>query len=148
MGSRRRRLENRRARGGACFADRLGRSHFHGHGLPEKQDRVLVCFDRATGNILWQQTVVHGPLERLHPENSYASGTPATDGKRVYVNFRVGDEIVVAAHDAATGKQLWLVRPGTHESEWGFSNVPVLYKDKVIINGDSKGKSFSDRAKP
>jgi outer membrane protein assembly factor BamB len=111
-------------------------------GLPEKQDRQLVCFDRATGNILWQQTVVHGPLERLHPENTHASGTPATDGRRVYVNFRVGDEIVVAAHDATSGEQLWSVRPGTHEGEWGFSNAPLLYKDKVIIDGDSKGKSF------
>jgi outer membrane protein assembly factor BamB len=110
--------------------------------LPEKQDRVLLCFDRGNGDILWQKTVVHGPLEKLHPENSYASGTPATDGKRVYVAFRVGDEIVVAAHDAARGKQLWLVRAGTHEGEWGFSNSPVLYKDKVIIDGDSKGASF------
>ena len=108
----------------------------------EKQERVLVCFDRGTGNIRWQETVVQGPLEKIHKENSCASGTPATDGKRVYVNFRVGDEIVVAAHDATTGKQLWLVRPGTHTGEWGFSNVPVLYKDKVIIDGDSKGNSF------
>jgi outer membrane protein assembly factor BamB len=115
---------------------------FTATALAEEQDRMLVCFDRANGNIVWQQTVVHGPLERLHPENSYASGTPVTDGKCVYVNFRVGDEIVAAAHDAASGKQLWLIHLGTHESEWGFSNVPVLYKDGVIINGDSKGKSF------
>jgi outer membrane protein assembly factor BamB len=83
-----------------------------------------------------------GALEKINPENSHASGTPATDGKRVYVNFRVGDEIVVAAHDAADGKQLWLVRPGTHTGEWGFSNEPVLFKDKVIVDADSKGKSF------
>ncbi len=70
--------------------------------LPEKRDRVLVCFDRITGNLLWQKTVVHGPLEKLHPENSHASGTPATDGKRLYAVFRVGDEIVVAAHDTAS----------------------------------------------
>jgi hypothetical protein len=110
--------------------------------LPEKKDRILVCFDRATGKLLWQQTVVNGPLEAIHPENSYASGTPVTDGKRVYVNFRVGDEIVAAAHDITDGKQIWLVRPGTHAGEWGFSNVPVLYKDKVIVDGDSKGDSF------
>jgi len=54
----------------------------------------------------------------------------------------VGDEIVVAAHDFASGRQLWLVRPGTHVGEWGFSNEPVLYKDKVIVDGDSKGDSF------
>ncbi|MCX6903947.1 MAG: PQQ-binding-like beta-propeller repeat protein, partial [Verrucomicrobia bacterium] len=86
--------------------------------------------------------MVHGPLEKIHQENSYASGTPATDGKRVYVVFRVGDEIVAAAHDFTDGKQLWLVRPGTHVGEWGFSNEPVLYGDKVILDGDSKGDSF------
>jgi hypothetical protein len=110
--------------------------------LPETQERILLCLDRSSGKILWQQTVVRGPLERLHKENSHASGTPATDGERVYVTFRVGDEIVVAAHDLASGKQLWLVRPGTHAGEWGFSNEPVLFQDKVIVDGDSKGDSF------
>jgi outer membrane protein assembly factor BamB len=110
--------------------------------LPATQERVLLCLDRATGKMLWQETVVRGPLPALHKENSHASGTPATDGERVYVTFRVGDEIVVAAHELASGKQLWLVRPGTHTGEWGFSNEPVLYKDKVILDGDSKGDSF------
>jgi len=111
-------------------------------GMADTKERVLLCLDRNTGKILWQQTVVQGPLEKIHKENSYASGTPATDGQRVYVTFRVGDDIVVAAHDLAGGRQLWLVRPGTHAGEWGFSNTPVLYKDKVIIDGDSKGDSF------
>jgi outer membrane protein assembly factor BamB len=92
--------------------------------------------------MLWQETVVKGPLEELHQENTYASGTPATDGERIYVAFRVGDDIIVAAHDVATGGQLWLIRPGTHKGEWGFSNSPVLYKDKVILDCDSKGDSF------
>jgi len=109
---------------------------------PATQERVLLCLDRASGKILWQQTVVQGPLEKLHKENSYASGTPATDGEQVFVTFRIGDEIVVAAHDFATGKQRWLVRTGTHVGEWGFSNEPVLFKDKVIVDGDSKGDSF------
>jgi outer membrane protein assembly factor BamB len=110
--------------------------------LANTRERILVCLDRATGKILWQQTVVQGPLEKLNKENSYASGTPATDGQRVFATFRVGDDIVVAAHELATGKQLWLVRPGTHSGEWGFSNEPVLYQDKVIVDGDSKGDSF------
>jgi len=110
--------------------------------FPEKLDRVLLCFDRATGQLLWQQTVVHGPLEAIHKENSYASATPATDGQRVYVTFRVGDDLVVAAHNFADGKQLWLVRPGTHVGEWGFSNEPILFGDKVLFDGDGKGDSF------
>ena len=111
-------------------------------GMIDTKQRILLCLDRETGKILWQQTVVTGPLEKLHKENSHSSSTPATDGRRVYVTFRVGDDIVVAAHDFADGRQLWLVRPGTHAGEWGFSNEPVLYKDKVIIDGDSKGDSF------
>ncbi|MFH1715821.1 MAG: PQQ-binding-like beta-propeller repeat protein [Planctomycetota bacterium] len=110
--------------------------------LPATLERVLLCLDRNSGEILWQQTIVQGPLPKIHKENSHASGTPATDGERIYVTFRVGDEIVVAAHDFAGGKQLWLVRAGTHAGEWGFSNEPVLFKDKVIVDGDSKGDSF------
>ncbi len=110
--------------------------------LTATKERVLLCLDRTSGRILWQQTVVQGPLEKLNKENSHASGTPATDGERVYAAFRVGDDIVVAAHDLASGKQIWLVRPGTHTGEWGFSNEPVLYQDKVILDGDSKGDSF------
>ena len=47
--------------------------------FPEKLERALLCFDRATGKILWQQTVVRGPLEKINPENSHASGTPDWD---------------------------------------------------------------------
>ena len=108
----------------------------------DAKERILLCLDRNTGGLLWQQTVVQGPLEKLHKENSHASSTPATDGTRVYVSFRVGDDIFVAAHDLASGEPLWRVRPGTHKGEWGFSNSPVLFKDKVIFDGDSKGASF------
>lgn len=115
---------------------------FTATALPATQERVLLSLDRNTGKILWQQTVARGPLEKIHKENSYASGTPATDGERLYAAFRVGDEIVVAAHAFADGKPLWRVKAGTHVGEWGFSNEPVLFKDKVILNGDSKGDSF------
>jgi hypothetical protein len=108
--------------------------------LLNQEDRVLLCFDRQTGKILWQQTVLHSPLEKIHAENSYASSSPATDGEQVYVSFLDGKEFVVAAYDFA-GKQLWLVRPGAFDSPHGFSNPPLLFKDKVILNGSSKGAS-------
>ena len=111
-------------------------------GLPATKERVLLCLDRTSGKILWQKTVVQGTLEKINKENSYASGTPVTDGERVYTAFRVGDDIVMAAHALANGEQLWLVRPGTHSGEWGFSNEPALYKDKVILDADGKGDSF------
>ena len=111
-------------------------------GITATKERVLLCVNRDDGKTIWQKAVVSGPLEKLHKENSYASGTPATDCERVYVTFRVGDDIVIAAHDATTGEQIWLRRPGTHKGEWGFSNSPVLFKDSVILDGDGKDKSF------
>jgi outer membrane protein assembly factor BamB len=107
----------------------------------ETKDRVLLCFDRNTGEMLWQKTVLQASLERVHRDNSYASGTPATDGEKVYVSFLDGPDVVVAAYDFS-GNQVWLVRPGTFSSPHGYSCSPVLYKDKVIINGSSKKDAF------
>ncbi len=107
----------------------------------DKQERALLCLDRKTGKILWQQTVLTSPLEKKHPENSYASCTPATDGERVYVTFLDIEQVAVAAHDF-TGKQLWLVRTGEFQNDHGFSASPVLWEDKVIVSAQSKKGNF------
>jgi outer membrane protein assembly factor BamB len=109
--------------------------------FPEKLERALVCLDRKTGKILWQRTVLTAPLEKKHPENSYASGTPATDGERVYAVFLDGEQVAVAAYDF-TGQQLWLARPGEFQNEHGFSSSPVLYEDKVIVSAQGKKGNF------
>ena len=109
--------------------------------LPETQERVLLGVDGHTGAILWQKIVVRSPLEAKHPLNSHASSTPATDGKLVYVAFLDQQEMVVAAYDFS-GEQKWLVRPGPFASKHGFCSSPILYKDKVIVNGDHDGESY------
>lgn len=109
--------------------------------MTETQEKQLLCYDTKTGNLLWQVTVLKSPLERKHPDNSFASGTPVTDGKSIFLSFLDGDSVVVAAFDFS-GKQLWMKRPGTYASPHGYSVSPILYKDKVIINGDSKGDAF------
>jgi len=109
--------------------------------LTDNQDRVLLSLDCSTGKILWQKTVVQSPLEPKHKLNSYASSTPATDGLLVYATFLDGNQIVVAAYDFA-GNRKWLVRPGAFESKHGFCSSPILFKDKVIVNGDHDGDSY------
>jgi hypothetical protein len=109
--------------------------------LTETQEKQLLCYDIKTGSLLWQVTVLKNPLERKHPDNSFASGTPVTDGKSIYLSFLDGDSVVVAAYDFS-GKQLWIKHPGTYASPHGYSVSPILYKDKVIINADSKGDAF------
>jgi outer membrane protein assembly factor BamB len=108
---------------------------------PNKQERQLLCLDALSGKILWQQDVIKAPLEKIHPENSYASSTPATDGQKVYLAFLDGKDIVAAAYDF-TGKQVWLSRPGKFSGQHGFAASPVLYDGQVILNCDSNEGSL------
>jgi outer membrane protein assembly factor BamB len=114
-------------------------------------DRVLIALERKTGKVLWQRTVLVAPLEKKHTLNSYASGTPATDGELVYVSLlepdfaslkeRTPGNLVVAAFDFE-GNQKWMVRPGRFASVHGFCSSPVLFEEKLIINGDHDGESY------
>ena len=125
----------------------------------DAQARQLIALDANQGTILWKQDVIKAKLEKKHALNSFASGTPATDGELVYVTFfqaddkevvapNVGSErkifpgkMVVAAYDYQ-GNQKWLVKPGEFISAHGYSSCPVLYKDLVIVNGDHDGDSY------
>ncbi len=107
----------------------------------DTQERLLLCLDRRTGKQLWRQTVLTAPLERKHGLNSFASSTPATDGEVVYVAFLDRDRMFAAAYDFA-GRQRWVARPGPFASVHGFCSCPVLYQDKVILNGDHDGDSY------
>jgi outer membrane protein assembly factor BamB len=121
----------------AVWEDRL----FLISAQPETMEKLLLCYDCKTGKLLWKETVLKTPFENKHADNSYASGTPATDGKYVYISLLDGDDAVVAAYDF-TGKQIWIKRPGKFSSPHGYSCSPALYNDKVIINCDSKSENF------
>ncbi len=130
----------------------------------DRRDRVLLCLDRASGRILWEKVVLHSPLERRHSLNSCASGTPATDGRRVYVTFAAIDptvpkgdrsfttekerpdavdpcEMFVAAYDFQ-GHDEWHVRPGKFASVHGYCTSPLLFENLVILNGDHDGNAY------
>jgi outer membrane protein assembly factor BamB len=109
--------------------------------LEETRERVLVCLEAASGEILWRRTVLQAPFERAHKLNSRASSTPATDGERVYVSFLDRDKMCVAAYDFE-GNLLWEVRPGPFASMHGYCSSPTLWKDKVILNGDHDGPAY------
>ena len=42
--------------------------------------RGVMCFDRATGKLLWHKSVDFSGKEPTHNTNPYGSATPATDG--------------------------------------------------------------------
>lgn len=108
--------------------------------LKEKQ-RVLMALDRDSGKILWQRVVVTAPLEKKHKLNSFASSTPATDGKHVWISFLQYPDMVVACYDV-DGNLAWKKSPGKFFSVHGFSSSPVLFNDLVIVNGDQDAQAY------
>ena len=118
-----------------------GRYIFVVTAIKEKKQRILLCLDRKDGKILWQRVVLEAPSERINSLNSYASSTPATDGQRVYISFLDRDKMFIAAYDF-DGNRLWEVRPGVFSSMHGYCSSPVIWKDKVIVNGDHDGPSY------
>ena len=127
--------------------------------LPEKEQRILLCLDRNTGKTLWKDVVLNSPLETIHPLNSRASGTPATDGQHVFVAFMMADDRKIPAPNVGTprmitpgslisaaydmeGKQKWKINVGNFVSAHGFNTCPVLFEDLVILNGDHDGDAY------
>jgi outer membrane protein assembly factor BamB len=107
----------------------------------EREERLLVALERATGRVLWESVVLKSSLEGKHRLNSHASSTPATDGERIYTAFLDGDEVVVSAFDFR-GARLWEKRPGVFASKHGFSSSPILHEGKVIVNCDHDGDGY------
>jgi outer membrane protein assembly factor BamB len=103
--------------------------------------RELLSLDRVTGKILWTRNIVSAKNERKHGENSWASSTPCTDGKHVYVAFKADPDMVVACYDFA-GTKVWEKSPGKHLSVHGFAASPILHKDLVILNGDQDATAY------
>ena len=106
----------------------------------DEGDRVLLAIDRRNGKILWERTVVKTRLERKHPLNSFASATPATDGKLVFVAFLDYPKMMIAAYDY-DGTEVWRQSPGSLKSVHGFCTSPVLHRNLVILNGDQDDPS-------
>ncbi len=109
--------------------------------IEEKRERRLLCFDRKDGRALWDQLVVVADLERKNKLNSFASSTPVTDGRRLWLAFQEGRDFVVFCYDLE-GKLAWKRSPGTFNSPHGFCSSPVLWKDLVIFNGDQDAEAW------
>ena len=109
--------------------------------LEKEKKRVLLCLDRRDGKILWQRVVVTADLEEKHGLNSYASSTPATDGKYVWVPFLSRPSVQLACYDF-DGNLKWIKSPGEFHSKHGFCSCPVLCKDMVILTCDQDAVAY------
>ena len=97
----------------------------------------LVCIDRWTGNIVWDKQVLQQEPGHKSQQNSYASSTPVTDGRRVYVLAYDGSFAAVSME----GDVIWTNRDFHYYSEHGLAVSLILYQDLLIapFDGSSPG---------
>jgi outer membrane protein assembly factor BamB len=96
--------------------------------------RHLLCIDRDSGKILWEQK-----RAAPQPENDYtghllqhgfATGTPFIEGDRIYVNFSRGG---VFAFDL-DGKEIWHRELGKFLNSFGSGSSPTVHGDLLLVN--------------
>jgi len=110
----------------------------------EKLERqMLFCFNRTTGEKLWEARVLEKNFPTKHPDNSQASSTPASDGQRVFVAFANNKAIHVAAFDL-TGDLQWLKEIGPHGGggSHGYGSSLAIWGPCVYVLDDSPGQGW------
>ena len=100
--------------------------------------RHVVCLDRATGKVLWNEIATTGSGEKLHKMNSWATPSCATDGRCVVAFFGSGGLHCYSVD----GKPLWSRDLGAFPGNWGVGASPILFGDTVIQNCDAAGDSY------
>jgi outer membrane protein assembly factor BamB len=108
---------------------------------------MLYALDARTGAIAWERVAFEGPPRELrHIKSTYASATPATDGRLVVASF--GSQGIYA-YDLK-GTPLWKVDLGRLDVgaydiptfEWGTASSPIIWNDLVILQCDTQADSF------
>lgn len=111
------------------------------------QKWTIYAVDKRTGKIVWERVAHEGtPLEKRHMKSTYASSTPATDGRIVVAWF--GSQGVFA-YDV-NGRFLWKVDIGRINLgaydiptyEWGPASSPIIWNNFVILQCDTQDDSF------
>jgi outer membrane protein assembly factor BamB len=101
---------------------------------------VVLCLDRSTGKTLWERTAAEDlPHEGHHGDSSFASASPTTDGRRLYVSF--GSRGVYCFD--LTGELQWKRDVDTVQTRLSFGEAcsPVVHGDSLVLNRDNEGHS-------
>ena len=108
---------------------------------------MLYAIDKRTGKIRWERTAVQSePANKRHIKSTYASASPATDGRIVVAWF--GSQGIYA-YDVDGGLR-WSVDLGRVDMgaydipayEWGPASSPIIWNGMVIVQCDTQADSF------
>lgn len=102
--------------------------------------RVL-AFDRHDGRLLWNREAVRQKPGHKEKRNSYATPTPATDGRHVYAAF--GDGSLVALD--FEGRILWTNRDYPFYGQHGLATSLIVHDGLLIMARDGSNEGEDKR---
>ena len=114
----------------------VGRRVYLATADEEQGTQSVLCYDRETGNQLWQSVVHRGGLMRKNEKSSAASGTVACDGESVFINFANNGAVDVTAI-SLEGTQRWQTKICDYVIHQGYGASPAVYQALVIASADS-----------
>ena len=133
------------------WGDRVYVTCYSGYGLDKKTPgdmnelkRHLLCLSVADGSVVWDTPIdavlPEDPYKGRFQEHGYASHTPVTDGRRMYVFM---GKTGLLAFDMQ-GQKLWQTSlgVGSDQTRWGSASSPTLFEDKVFVNAWDESKTL------
>jgi outer membrane protein assembly factor BamB len=121
--------------GEAGSADRSGRVPGNVHQW------VVLAYDRRDGTERWRTVVAEGePHEGSHPDATWASNSPVTDGEHLIAYF--GSQGIFGLD--LEGKVVWQRDFGEmlKRNAFGEGSSPALHGNRVVVQWDHEGDSF------
>jgi outer membrane protein assembly factor BamB len=113
-----------------------------GVGTGREHKMIVMCLDSATGKTIWERVAVTAtPHEGYHGRyGSFASNTPATDGKTLYAFFGSRG---LYAYDL-DGKLLWKkdFPPMKMRLQFGEGVAPVIDGNSLYLKFDQEQGSY------
>jgi outer membrane protein assembly factor BamB len=99
---------------------------------------TVICMDRKTGKVLWEKVARKEiPHQGIQQSNTYSSGSPVTDGERLYVWF---NSFGLYCYDFE-GKLIWQKDLGKKNVTFGEASSPALAGDVLIVVQDANDGS-------
>jgi outer membrane protein assembly factor BamB len=102
---------------------------------------LVLALDLATGELLWQRDARQdAPTTHSHPDSSWASPSPVTDGEVVCASF---GSFGIFCYDL-DGQLLWSKDLGdlATRRDFGEGSSPLLAGEALVVNWDHEGDSF------
>lgn len=117
-----------------------GRGGFGRGGGPQQEHTFkTLCLDRESGKVLWEKVARKEiPHQGIQSSNSFSSGSPVTDGERVYVSFGSSG---LYCYDM-DGNLIWNKDLGKVSVTFGEGSSPAVHGDVLVVVQDNNDASF------